>query len=147
MTTIRDLDRCDLLPVDSDALRTVGWLGEDSDFQHGEVQLNFFERLKLLCADPWEPVVSAGLHQCQLCQFDGPRFSRNVFVPYQGQIYVAPVGIVHYIAAHRYRPPQQFVDAVLACPPMRSMQYHKALLANGGRSLVRGNSDPHCGSA
>lgn len=27
---------------------------------------------------------------------------------------------------------------VLACPPMRSIQYHRALLENGGRVLVRG---------
>jgi len=34
------------------------------------------------------------------------------------------------------RPPQVFIDAVLACPPMRSAGYWQALLANGGRSLL-----------
>ena len=46
-------------------------------------------------------------------------------------------GITHYIAAHWYRPPDVFLEAVRACPPMRSMDYMKALLANGGRGLVR----------
>ncbi|WP_154668261.1 hypothetical protein [Pseudoduganella violaceinigra] len=46
-------------------------------------------------------------------------------------------GFVHYVAAHRYLPPQIFIDAVLACPAMNSMDYKRALLANGGRSLVK----------
>ncbi|WP_431262509.1 hypothetical protein ACQ859_20515 [Roseateles chitinivorans] len=138
MTALKDLDRCTCLPLDCDALLAVGWLGVDGDFRRGEVSSDFFEKLKALCVEPWQPVASAGFHQCGLCQFDGPRFSSNVFVPFNGSIYVAPVGIVHYVAAHRYLPPQVFIDGVLACPPMRSMAYHKALLANGGRGLVSG---------
>jgi hypothetical protein len=30
--------------------------------------------------------------------------------------------------AHSYRPPEEFCAAVLACPPMRSMKYLKAML-------------------
>jgi hypothetical protein len=46
------------------------------------------------------------------------------------------VGIVHYVAVHRYRPPQAFVDAVFACPPTGTVAYLKARLDNGGRVLV-----------
>ena len=99
----------------------------------------FFCKLKELCSAPWQPIVSGGFHCCELCQFDAPRFSDNVFVPYRGKIYVAPVAIVHYISTHWYRPPQIFVDAVLTCAPMHSMDYNKAMFANGGRSLVRVN--------
>jgi hypothetical protein len=99
-------------------------------------QRAFFSKLKDLCAAPWQPVASGGFHVCEICQFDGPGFSDNVFVPYQGRIYVAPVAIVHYIAVHWYRPPQVFVDAVMTCPAIRSMEYKKAILANGGRTLV-----------
>jgi hypothetical protein len=53
------------------------------------------------------------------------------------RIYVAPVGILHYIAAHWYKPPMAFVEAVMACPPMQSMAYKRELLANGGRVLMR----------
>jgi len=48
---------------------------------------------------------------------------------------MAPVAVVHYISAHSYRPPQIFIEAVLKCPPIDSMNP----LANGGRSLV----NPH----
>ena len=77
-----------------------------------------------------------GVHECELCQFQPAEGTANIFVPYQGNIYVAPELIVHYIAAHRYKPPQVFVDAVMACPTMNSMDYKKAVLANGGRPLV-----------
>jgi len=137
MTSIADLSPCHYLPLDCAVLVAVGWLGEDSKFACGSVSPEFFDKLKRLCVDPWQPVVAAGWHSCELCQFDAPHFSDNVFVPYQGQIFVAPVAIIHYIAAHRYLPPQVFIDAVVACPPMRSMEYKKALLSNGGRSLVK----------
>ena len=52
-------------------------------------------------------------------------------------MYAAPVAVVHYIAAHWYCPPQIFIDAVLACPQMASMEYKKALLDSGGRVTER----------
>jgi hypothetical protein len=36
----------------------------------------------------------------------------------------------HYILAHGYAPPQEFCDAVLRCPPMRSPAYFQAIVAN-----------------
>jgi hypothetical protein len=123
-------------PLECDTLVAVGWLGTEAAFETGRVSEPFFGRLKNLCSAPWQPVVSFGFHVCELCQFDTPAFSDNVFIPYQGKIYVAPVAIVHYIAAHWYRPPQIFVDAVLTCPAIQSMDYKKAILANGGRGLV-----------
>ena len=137
MVAIKDLERCDYLPLKSDALLAVGWLGPDSKFEKGPVPSEFHEKLKKLCANPWQPVVCAGFHRCELCQFEGPVFSANVFVPFGGKIYVAPAGIVHYVASHWYKPPQIFIDAVLACPPIETMEYKKAILANGGRDLVK----------
>lgn len=137
MAAIKDLDPCHYLPLECTALRAVGWLSRESEYARGSVSHEFLQKLKQLCVEPWQPVVSAGLHECELCQFEAPAFSSNVFVPYQGSIYVAPVAVVHYIAAHWYLPPEEFIQGVLACPAMRSLEYHKALLANGGRSLVR----------
>ncbi|MDH4109285.1 MAG: hypothetical protein OEW35_13295 [Gammaproteobacteria bacterium] len=37
--------------------------------------------------------------------------------------YIAPVLVVHYIAWHKYRPPQQFLDAVQAAAPYVAIQY------------------------
>ena len=34
----------------------------------------------------------------------------------------------HYIDAHEFQPPPEFQRAVMSCPPMRSMEYFKAIL-------------------
>ena len=137
MARLNDLEPCRYLPLPSDTLLSVGWLSRGCEFEKGEVSPVFFEKLQGLCRQPWQPVASAGFHECDLCQFGGPRFTDNMFVPYDGFIYVAPVAIAHYIASHWYRPPDIFLRAVMACPPMNSMEYKKAILANGGRGLVQ----------
>ena len=35
-----------------------------------------------------------------------------------GTIYVAPVLILHYVVAHGYQPPQEFVDAAILGVPL-----------------------------
>jgi hypothetical protein len=137
MAEINDLSACDYFPFEGVDLIAVGWLGSNSSYMRGSVSASFLHALKTLCESPWQPVGASGMHQCELCQFDGPNFGDNVFVPHAGRIYVAPVGVIHYIAAHWYQPPPVFIDAVLACPPMRGQDYLKALLANGGRNLIK----------
>lgn len=137
MANIDDLSPCDYFAPSDPNLLAVGWLGLGSRYAQGTVSAEFLLKLKALCQSPWEPFSCAGMHQCELCQFDGPSFGGTVFVPHEGRLLVAPVGIVHYIATHWYQPPAAFVEAVLACPPMRSHAYFKALLDNGGRELVK----------
>ena len=55
----------------------------------------------------------------------------NLYVPFEGGIFVSPSLIAHYIDAHDYTPPEVFQAAVLECPPMRSMAYLKAILKEG----------------
>ena len=136
MTSIKDLEPCRYFAVECEALTAVGWLGKEATFETGSVSKQLFHKLKELCSTPWQPIASAGFHLCELCQFDAPACSDNIFVPHQGKIYVSPVAILHYISAHWYRPPPIFIDAVLTCPPIDSIDYKKAVLANGGRSLV-----------
>jgi hypothetical protein len=136
MTSIKDLERCSYFDIECETLTAIGWLGKDLTFETGPVSEQFFCKLKEISSVPWQPMASAGIHFCEFCQFDAQGFSENVFVPYRGRIYVAPTAIVHYISNHWYRPPQIFVDAVLSCPPMRSIDYYKTVLANGGRSLL-----------
>ncbi|HMW01838.1 MAG TPA: hypothetical protein PLB18_01630 [Acidobacteriota bacterium] len=140
MTTFKDLD-----PIETDfgiPFIPVGWLEKDSVFETGPVSQEFFTKLEALVVHPWQPFHRLGVHFCELCQFDPPGFNAEVYIPFEGKLYMAPVGIKHYIAAHWYRPPQIFIEAVLACPPMRSMAYHKSLLENGARPLIKALANP-----
>lgn len=121
----------------------VGWLEQGKPYQKGKVEEAVFARLMELLRDPWQPYVAAGVHVCDLCRFmDAPPYvqyrnlrigtghNNNLFLPGEGVIYIAPSMIVHYIVAHDYAPPDVFCDAVMRCPPMRSMEYWKAILKN-----------------
>lgn len=142
MAWYADLTPCDyfgdqLTPV----LRSIGWLEQGYDFPTGVVDPEVFFRLVELRRDPWQPVVATGIHECTLCQYGAEAHgANNVFIPGDGTIYVCPELITHYMNAHRYAPPAVFCDSVLACPPMRSVEYMKLLLANGGRMLVKPRS-------
>ena len=48
-----------------------------------------------------------------------------------GCILVAPSLVLHYIDAHQYLPPAEFISAVLRCPEVGSPEYVRALLEGG----------------
>jgi hypothetical protein len=110
----------------------------------------FADALVGLIRDPWQPYVGAGIHRCELCRITGgpthfhhlgcsiPLGQRNLFVPCEGGTFVAPSLIAHHVDAHEYAPPDIFREAVLSCPPMRSMQYLKAILKNGPPGFTNG---------
>jgi len=154
MAYISDLQPCTHLPVeDATKLLAVGWLENAHSFSVGNVSDSFFEKLCKLIRDPWQPFIAGGVHDCTLCQFSGGgnatfrklaipgRSGNNLFVPGAGVIFVAPVAVAHYIDAHRYQPPDEFIQAVLNCPEMKSIPYLKTILANGGRRLISSEVD------
>lgn len=153
MAWYADLAECDYFAFsDHTSLLAVGWLQRGKPYTAGDVERHVFEKLCELTQDPWSPVTFPGIHLCDLCRFSGDSEATyrksdgrgtcrvgasagamSLFVPGEGVIYVCPTNITHYIDAHGYAPPAVFCDAVLNCPPMRSMQYLKAILDNGGR--------------
>jgi hypothetical protein len=116
----------------------VGWLERDHAYPVGVIAVEVFEKLAALLTDPWQPAVAGGGHGCDLCLYKPEAMGgSNVFVPGNGKVFVAPELILHYMNAHQYSPPDEFSRAVIACPPMRSPAYRKALLAAGGGVLLR----------
>jgi hypothetical protein len=154
MTWLADLSPCNSLSAADGHFRAIGWLARGKTFTTGDVAEPVFEKLCQLLRDPWNPCFPGGYHHCELCRFTGGTgavdyngfavsgaSAASLFVPGDGVIYVSPTSIAHYIDAHVYQPPDEFCRAVLGCSPMRSVQYFKALLANGGRKLVKGATD------
>jgi hypothetical protein len=149
MTYYADLSLCDYFPSDAEGrLVAVGWLDAEFPNPKGDVDSQFMAKLVELLTDPWQPAATMGRHECSFCRFSGGpaafQFENttvnmgvsNVFVPASGVIYVAPSLILQYIDSHGYVPPERFQQAVMKCPPMKSMPYSKAVLANGGRGIV-----------
>lgn len=147
MTFYRDLEPCAYFrrrPFCT--LRAVGWLSASEDYPRGEIRPLERERLDALlpaCWDPFGPYYR-GQHSCEHCS--GARGQRNLFVPGEGLVFVAPELILHYIDEHSYLPPRSFVDAMLACPEMGSALYTSALIREGGRDFAWHFQllEPHC---
>lgn len=138
MAHFADLEQCTYfgsgLRVD---LLAIGWIEREHPYTKGDVDTKFFVKLcELLQNSWWDGAMVAGVHLCSFCRFSGGLSSNtfrgvsvpsmgsaNLLVPGKGCYYAAPSTIVHYIDAHEYAPPAEFVEAVMACPPMRSMEY------------------------
>jgi hypothetical protein len=140
MAWFQDLAECDYFdPAVAPFLRAVGWLERGKPFPIGAVDRQVYAKLVELRKQPWQPIVTAGIHSCDLCLYEGEASgTANLFIPGKGVLYVCPELIVHSMNAHGYAPPAEFCAAVLACPPMGSMAYRQAILANGGRLLIQG---------
>ena len=134
MTYYQDLSTCyyfgEGFGGQAELIVAVGWLSAREDYARGSVPAVARDRLASLLCEAWQPVSFLGSHTCQLC--GGARSHRNLFLPGQGKVLVAPEGILHYIDNHGYLPPQEFIRAVLSCPPMGSQDYFRALVREGG---------------
>ena len=120
----------------------VGWLGEGHPFPQGNSPPAFVERLKQFCAfhvhlvrcicpcflcEPWGFVAQDTSEREKIFK-EVHRVEVNGELIHLGsaeirvlgkerKIYAAPDLIYHYVAAHKYLPPQEFIDAVMTCPP------------------------------
>lgn len=117
----------------------VGWLDNNHPFSTGEVSVRLIEKMKCLASRPVE--LYRGKHRCELCveppdlikaylpngividpkcswaQWSDARSSNGeIRASRGGAIFAAPVLIVHYIQAHRYLPPDQFLRAIEETP-------------------------------
>lgn len=135
MAHFPDLSRCDYYHDDTlPPLTAVGWLERGHDYATGSVPPALVPRL----IEFWRSRMNLlarfylGDHSCTLCNYHDPYMQRGeLFIPSGQTVYAAPQGVIHYIRDHRYRPPDDFVAAVLAAPAPRSVDYLAALHAAG----------------
>lgn len=141
MTYFADIAPCTLYGYYPSVV-AVGWLEPEHPYTKGAADPAFVSALAEALVDPWAPAALAGRHSCRFCGDDrshsfmhGDRRIAlgvsNVLVPSAVSVYLAPSLVLHYIADHGYLPPRMFVEAVLACPPMRSPEYFGMLQAHG----------------
>lgn len=113
------------------SVRAIGWLEKEHQFSVGDTSAEFRKCLAELARD-WvhssralEWPVCAGPHLCSLC--GKVRDTGGFAVPGEKVLYVVPKLISHYVEAHGYCPPREFIDAVLRCPPFSSAEYVAAV--------------------
>jgi len=103
----------------------VGWLGRDCPSTALPRQ-DLVEKLALWIATQKFPSAHAGFYTCALprCPDDkgdgwAAGGSGEIYVPHVSKLntlFCAPALVRHYVAAHGYSPPVEFIESVLACP-------------------------------
>jgi len=136
-------------PSDGGRLRAVGWLanelpGAPVDPSTLTKAVDALVRIWLANVDPWPG--SFGRHGCGLCGAPPDRAPETevvhkgkrlglgagfITVPASGYLYVAPSLVIHYMLAHGYQPPSEFLTALQVCPNPRSTAYLEALRPEG----------------
>jgi hypothetical protein len=117
MAYFDDLTPYTYFPVDDDEASqgavNIGWLDEHHPFPQGETTSEFQQKLRQLCSNVVN--VTCGIHLCPFCDpIKAPAGSAEIRVTNGSRAYAAPALIHHYVTVHRYRPPVEFIAAVLA---------------------------------
>ena len=90
----------------------VGWLSKDNPFPTGKTSYIF--RLNLAWIVEHRLInQTKGFHTCDMCG-ESKGSSEIRITGKDGKIYASPSMIVHYVDDHFYKPPQEFIDAVLS---------------------------------
>jgi hypothetical protein len=117
-----DLSNLNLPPWNSARYLSVGWLDVEHQYSRGTVPDKDIEQLWKLCIHP--KVTTRGFHECPFCPPTGKstlcyRAGREkyfgsgmIFLKNGGKTYVAPDLIYHFVTAHEYLPPAEFIEIV-----------------------------------
>ena len=115
-------------------LLNVGWMEPPYPMPAGNAPAGFAERLAAFCARDKLVNLTFGSQNCGFCkatfsdlyrQFNSPLGNGEIRVLGDGVAYAAPSMICHYVAAHSYLPPAEFVEAVMHGPPPDDRKYVK----------------------
>lgn len=122
--------------------KNIGWLGSTEDYRRGKVSKEFMN--KLLEYLPEGLMQIRGYGGCDLCMVPKQEclvathngksiklgFAEIRVLSEDGvAAYASPDLIYHYIIKHEYRPPEEFIRAVLNGPKPKSIAYEKFLLS------------------
>ena len=115
-------------------LSSVGWLEPPHPYTQGSTSPAFQERLFRFCIHP--AFYTMGIHACPYCTDDSAQrytFPDGDYIRFGSvevwvfdtadRVYAAPGLIYHYVQAHQYCPPQEFVQALMRCPIPTSPTY------------------------
>lgn len=109
-TYFKDLSICDYSIFTKECrVKAVGFLCKEEPFEKGDVDPEIIKKL-----EKYKPqMLAMGYHHCEFCDDKNAKgCSEILVVNKQGQVYEAPILIIHYIKDHNYLPPQEFLDAI-----------------------------------
>lgn len=124
-----DLTECnnfgDLFPANHIA---VGWLENGKSYTKGKIPEEIVNKIYELYNTSEIRHRFCGYHKCDFCDYVNVELgATTIWVTYKEVIYNCPALIIHYIEKHNYRPPGEFIEAVLEYNHQDAMKYLKKL--------------------
>jgi hypothetical protein len=121
-----------------DDILNVGWLSPGHPFPRCAPDSRLVAALQRLTAAPVN--LFRGVHVCEFCPAPPIRHSPSGIatlnpspgtagngeiriIGAHGITYAAPILVLHYVTAHEYLPPREFIDAVIATMPNRPSRF------------------------
>lgn len=113
-----------IAPYTLSGVVNVGWIDIRSEFESGAVPAAFFERLKLIAGGVGDfKALVEPIRELPVCEICGEVELRNakgmlipnaeIWVPAEAKLYASPITILHFIEIHGYRPPVEYINAVI----------------------------------
>jgi hypothetical protein len=137
MSYFEDLSDYNYSQMHRPRTKNVGWLDSAHQFPREPPTETLLDLIWGYCKI--SVAQTRGIHYCELCApGDSTYVVRNgeplllgtseirVF-PKDGVIYAAPTLIYHYVSAHHYQPPEEFVKALSESPRPPSQEYFERL--------------------
>jgi hypothetical protein len=98
--------------VQATEARAVGWLGTTVP-RTGPFPLHLLDALRFYSESNLLEDWTLGCHTCEVC--DQVESHGQFTIDWAGVRYVLPLMVLHYIEAHAYLPPSEFLTALEAC--------------------------------
>ena len=130
--------------MDKEDSLNIGWLEKGHKINRGDVPEEFIEKLWQYLRYPVH--VCRGFHVCSLCkniksgvpvvEYKGEKRQAGYYEirvwGKNGKVYAVPSLVIHYILQHGYKPPQEFIDAVIDSEDASSDEYYNKVLDYSG---------------
>jgi hypothetical protein len=116
--------------IDNKPVLNVGWLTHTQKFETGYVPEEFKANIFSHCLDQFLVNLTFGLHICEICGLSDEQWLESYQKAEKGEeymnegngeirvigkdaVYASPALIYHYVTKHQYKPPNEFIEAVL----------------------------------
>ncbi|MBX9951474.1 MAG: hypothetical protein K2Y39_20055 [Candidatus Obscuribacterales bacterium] len=123
MTYYADMSSDSMWWFTGEPLCSIGWLNPAYEYPVDTLSPGVWDVLSVRLSAARRFLCHRGLHECEYCwqnTCSGALLFPSVDLQ---KLFIAPPMISHYIEAHSYFPPEEFVEAVLSCPQHDSDEY------------------------
>ena len=136
-------------PYEFPNVRNVGWI-DLIQYSKGEVPDKIIEKISSLVFGDFHPgCIVEPVRAFPVCPVCGPLIEQRhgkalmeseLWIPDGDRVFASPILIAHFIETHDYRPPEEYLEAVVRLSPTHSFDgnsfYREQLKANGWLSDV-----------